>query len=293
MLRPPRAPSHIPKLALALGVTFAAATGCSGPAFNSGEAPCRGSDCEGEPGAGSTGTAGQTGNSGGRAGAAGAPTGGAPSTAGAQSTAGKGGVGNSSGSPGMTAGAGGMPDDGPPAFPATDVLDRFSREGPELGISWIGAADDYSIKEQTLWCEFCSAATFWSTPFEAEQEVHATLKAFDAGAGEINLVLKAQNDPSCELIEVLFSPGSAHARISYCTEGMWTELGVTPVIAKPGDRLGGRALSNGFVEIYLNDQLVTTVDASGFPYELGRIGVNGVSGDNGLRWDDFGGGEWR
>lgn len=186
-----------------------------------------------------------------------------------------------------------MPDDGPPSFPVTGVLDDFNRDGLGLGSAWIGAADDYSLKEQALWCELCSAAALWSVPFEAEQEVHATFKSFNPDAGEINLVLKAQGDAGCELIEVLFSPAAAHAAIAYCTEGAWTDLGVTPVVVKPGDRVGGRSLSNGFVEIYLNDELVTTVDASGFPHRVGRIGVDGVSGDDGLSWDDFGGGDWR
>jgi len=220
-------------------------------------------------------------------------TGGVPTVAGAAALAGSGGLGNAGGRAGESAGQGGMPDDGPPSFPATVVLDAFNRDGLGLGTSWIGATDDYSLEEQALWCELCSSAALWSTPFEAEQEVHATLKSFDADAGEINLVLKAQGDAGCELIEVLFSPASAHAAIAYCTGGAWTDLGGTPVVIEPGDRVGGRSLSNGFVEIYVNDQLLTTVDASSFPYSVGRIGVDGVSGDNGLSWDDFGGGEWR
>lgn len=298
----------VPKAALALGLTVAAATGCSGRAFSLGDPPCSGSQCDGDPHAGRGGTAGQPGSggktgtggkggsTGGRAGAAGAagvPTGGIPTVAGSASLAGNGGAGNTSGAPSPNAGRGGMQGNEPPPFPATDVLDAFNREGPGLGSSWIGAADEFSLEEQTLWCELCSAATLWSAPFEAEQEVHATLKSFDPDAGEINLVLRAQGDPSCELLEVLFSPAAAQAAIAYCTEGMWTDLGVTPLVAKPGDRVGGRGLSNGFVEVYVNEQLVTTVDASGFPHRVGRIGVNGVSGENGLRWDDFGGGEWR
>ena len=82
-------------------------------------------------------------------------------------------------------------------------------------------------------------------------------------------------------------------RIAYCTAGTWTDLEVTPLSLEPGDRLGGRAHENGLIGIYVNDQLLTTVDASGFPHEGGRIGVNGISGNNGNLWDDFGGGDFR
>jgi len=289
------------KAALALELTFAAATGCSGRAFSLVDEPCTGGECEGEPLAGDGGTGvqagsgGKTGNAGGRAGVAGnagMSIGGIPTVGGSAPIAGTSGAANTSGGPGLTAGTGGMSGDGPPSFPATGVLDDFNRDGLGIGDSWLGEADNYSLQEQGLWCELCASAALWSTPFGVEQEVHATLKSFDADAGEINLVLKAQ-DSGCELLEVLFSPARAEAAIAYCTEGVWTDLGTTPLVVEPGDRVGGRSLSNGFVEIYLNGELVTTVDATGFPYDVGRIGVDGVSGDDGLSWDDFGGGDWR
>lgn len=315
MQRPSHNSRHIADAALALALTFAAASACSGRAFSPSDEPCSGSACdEEEPQAGSGGTgvppasggkaggagkagdAGEAGTSGGHAGAggtAGTAGGGLPTVGGSAPLAGSGGVGNTSGGSSSGAGTGGKPDEQPHPFPATGVLDDFNRDNLGLGASWVGEADNYSLEDQALWCEVCASAALWSTPFDGEQEVHATLKSFDADAGEINLVLKAQDEAGCELLEVLFSPARAEATVAFCTGGVWTDNGTTPLVIKPGDRVGGRSLSNGFVEIYLNGQLVTTVDASDFPYSSGRIGVDGVSGSDGLTWDDFGGGEWR
>jgi hypothetical protein len=242
----------------------------------------------GKVGAGGKVGSGGTVGSGGKA-DGGAPNGGSSGSGGLPGVAGLGGTAGSSGSGGGGSGGGNDPD----TFPVTDVLDNFNRPGPAPGISWIGGADDYSIKEQALWCQNCFSAVLWSTPFGANQEVFAKLTHFDAGASEINLVLKAQSSASCELIEVLYSPAGGGVRISYCLEGMWTDLEVTPLTLEPGDRFGARAHERGLIDIYVNDQPLTIVDASGFPYEQGRIGVNGISGPNGNVWDDFGGGDWR
>jgi hypothetical protein len=278
---------------------------CSGEKFTQ-DRGCADGDCGGPSDGGTTqvGYGGKAGGGGkvatggkfvGGAANIGGARGGTPPVSGGSAGTDSGGTGSGGGS---TAGGGGTPSvsgaggGDTPGFPATEVLDNFDRVGPALGLSWIGT-DSYSIKEQTLWCELCYSAALWSAVFGAEQEVFAKLVHFDASAAEINLVLKAQSSPDCDLIEVLYAPVNSTVRIAYCTEGMWTDLEVTPVTVKPGDRLGGRALANGLIEIYVNQQLLTTVDASGFPFETGRLGVNGVSGANGSQWDDFGGGDWR
>lgn len=279
------AAQNLPTLAaaalLALGV------GCSGSAFEASDAACRGRDC-------GPGSSGGGGKSGGESGAGTAGTGSAGSGSGGVAIAGAsplGGSGGIAGTPGIS-GSGGGTRESPP-FPATDVLDDFDYEGPGLGPSWLGAADDYSIVEQALWCEYCAAATLWEEAFASEQEVHATLRAFDSDAGEMNLVLRAQEDPYCELIELLYSPARATVRVAYCTESSWTDLPEKELKLEPGDRFGGRALADDQIEIYVNEQLVATYDATGFPHHNGRIGVNGVSGVTGLSWDDFGGGNLR
>lgn len=192
------------------------------------------------------------------------------------------------------AGQGGETDgEGPPAFPATEVLDDFNRLGAGIGASWIGAADDYSLNKQALWCEFCGGAALWSASFGAEQEVFATYTGFDSDAMEINLVLKAQLRPDCELIEVLYSPDERTARIAHCANDKWTDSEKIQLVLRPGDQFGGRAHADGTVELFVNGGAIARIDASDFPHPAGRIGVNGLSGPSGNSWDDFGGGDWQ
>lgn len=293
----PAAPAakYLPGLGLGVATLIVLGLGCSGRAFKSGDAPCQGDGCGAESGAGNA-SSGAGGKSSGGAGSAGAGEGGSTSAggglgpvAGAGPLGGSGGTLGSAGALGVSGGGNGNS----ASFPATPVLDDFDREGPEPGLSWLGAADAFSIVEKALWCGSCGAAALWEKSFGPEQEVHATLRAFDNDASEINLVLKGQNDPNCELVEVLYSPASNTVRIAYCTDQGWTDLPEQKLTLEAGDRFGGRALADGQIEVYVNEQLVATFDASGFPHASGRIGVNGVSAESGLSWDDFGGGDWR
>ncbi|HYJ09816.1 MAG TPA: hypothetical protein VEX18_12430, partial [Polyangiaceae bacterium] len=187
MLRQPAA-QILPTLAAA--ALLALGLGCSGSPFEASDAPCSGRGCGGDSSDGGSKSGGESGESG----SAGSGTGGV-AIAGAPALGGRGGTAGTAGTPGIS-GSGGSTGE-PRPFPATVVLDAFNREGPGLGASWLGAADDYSIVEQALWCESCAAATLWGEAFGSEQEVHATLRAFDSDAGEINLVLRAQEDPHC------------------------------------------------------------------------------------------------
>jgi len=263
-----------------------ATVACSGAEFSAGrDEPCSGAGC----GAASSGGArpddgaggGVSGNSTrGGMGGVGMLVGGAGGVFG-------GGAGNISGGAGMTS-IGGVASTG---FPATGILDDFNRTGPGLGLSWVGASQDYALREEQLAYETCYAATLWATPFGEEQEAFATLARFDEGAGEINVVLKAQGSSSCELIEVLYSPLELQTRIAYCYDGAFHDLQRTSLVLRPGDTFGGRAHADGTVEVFANGTVVATYDVSAFPYRTGRIGVNGISGPSGLYWDDFGGGD--
>lgn len=176
-------------------------------------------------------------------------------------------------------------------FPATPVLDDFSRVDGAPGLNWIGSGA-YSISGQELHCADCGTALLWATPFGAEQEVYATLSGFGNDSSEINLILRAQSDTGCDFIEVLYSPSAQQARLDLCAGGVWSELPSTPLALAPGDQFGARAHADGTVELYANGVVVTTLDASSFPYSEGRIGVDGLGGVDGLHWDDFGGGDW-
>ena len=177
-------------------------------------------------------------------------------------------------------------------FPATDVLDDFNRADAALSDGWIGGTDNYVVQGEQLSCVACSVSAQWSAAFATDQEVFATFAGFDPDAQEMNLVLRAQ-DSSCEQIEVLYSPAALDVRIAYCVDWAWTELEPIELVLEAGQQLGGRIHAGGALELFVDGQLIGTVDVSAYPHKIGRIGVSGITGDLGLVWDDFGGGKWK
>ncbi len=295
--------SRLSPLTAAALITWSSAIACAGKAFvEEDSAPCTGSAC-----LGGAPVKGGDGGAGGRAdGSRGGKTSSTPPPAQAGATAevagsssgggsSQSGTGNSGPSTSAGEGQGGESADGDklPAFPATKVLDDFNRLGLGLGANWSGAVEHYSFSQQQLWCALCGEPALWSEELGPEQEVFATYARFDADAMEMNLVLKAQDATDCELIEVLYAPEEHTARIAHCASGKWTDSDKVSLTLKPGDQFGGRAHADGTVELFVNGKSLARFDASTYPHEGGRIGVNGLSGPSGNAWDDFGGGDWR
>ncbi|HEX6273976.1 MAG TPA: hypothetical protein VFZ53_13100 [Polyangiaceae bacterium] len=216
---------------------------------------------------------------------------GATSTGGSGTGGSNGGSANTGGSSPVGGNAGGT---GVPDFPRFGVLDDFNRSGPSLGSNWGGALDRYELRERALTCSvtYCPAV-FWAREFGVEQEVFATLVSFSNESNEINLVLKGQQSTECDLMEVLYSPAREELWLEACWETSWHTLGIIDISLEPGDQLGGRVGSDGFVDLFRNGVQVGRFDANDFPFigTGGRIGANGVaSGDEANVWDDFGGG---
>jgi len=267
-------------LTLALPLALPLAGGCSGREFidgTCGEKPCERPSSGGTAGLGGSDVAGGA--------ASGSAVGGGGGAAGTGGGAGSGEDGG--------AGAEGGSGSGAADFPSTALLDDFNRSDGAPGLTWLGAGESYAVAAQQLSCSACVGAALWSLPFGENQEVFGKLAAFDGAANEINLLLKAQGSSTCEYIEVIYSPRDLHVRVDYCVEGKWTELEPTALLLQPGDQLGARAHADGTVQVFANGALVTERDVSAFPHAFGRIGVNGVAGQSPLRWDDFGGGNWK
>jgi hypothetical protein len=283
---------------LAAGAWLGMLGACAGPKFS---ADCEGSSCAGDAGESAGGTS-SGGTSSGGTSSGGASTGGTSSggtSSGGASTGGS--SGTSSGgsqSGGSTAGGssstGGSAGAVVPDFPTTRVLDDFARSGPSLGSDWSGALDEYELRDEALTCSanYCPGA-FWEQEFGIEQEVFATLVSFSSASNEINLVLKAQGSTECDLVELLYSPTRRQLLLEACWETAWHSLGTVDIAFEPGDQLGGRVGSDGFVDLFRNGVRVGRFDANAVPFidSTGRIGVNGVaSGAEANVWDDFGGG---
>jgi hypothetical protein len=295
---------------IALGVALAAA--CSGPKFTAKD--CDEVDCDPPSSGGSSNSGGTNSGEGGDA-AAGTSAGGTAtggSSSGGSSTGGSaaggvasggitsggsntGGFSATSGSAGAgTAGIGGS---GVPTFPAYGILDAFDREGPELGLDWTGGTTSYELTEQALTCttDYCEGM-FWSEDFGVAQEVFATLSSFSNRSQEINLVLKAQGDTNCDLIELFYSPILEQLSVAACWEDVdpWHTLGIVDIAFAPGDELGGRVGTDGFIDLFRNRIQVGRFDANDYPFidQGGHIGVSGIIAANAEPnvWDDFGGG---
>jgi hypothetical protein len=194
-----------------------------------------------------------------------------------------------------TSGTSGVAGTDPGGFPTTPVLDDFNQDAPELGADWDGATHLYQVDSGALHCpaEYCQA-TFFYERFGVAQEVFATLVSFSDYSPEINLVLKAQGELDCDLMEILYAPDTQEILLEACWDGSWRTLGKVAIRVEPGAQLGARVLAEGLVEIYRNGELVETIDASDYPFiDLeGYIGVNGIvrPGEAPNIWDDFGGG---
>jgi len=272
--------------AVAGGSSGGSPAGGRGGSPSSGSGGSGGSDPGGMGGTGGSDTGGSSGSVG--AGMGGGGSGGAGGLGGA-GVGGLGGAGALGGVAGLGV-AGGIS----LAFPNYDVLDDFNRPGPELGSNWEGSTGNYWIESNALYCSasYCPGL-FYHQEFGVTQEAFVTLSSFLDAAPEINVVLKAQGDPDCDMVEVLYSPATQRVLIEACWDGSWNPLGEVFVQFFPGDQLGGRVRSDGFVEVYKNGAFVQSFDANDYPYILdrGHIGVNGVT-VNGAPdiWDDFGGG---
>ena len=89
--------------------------------------------------------------------------------------------------------------------------------------------------------------------------------------------------------------GTAAIVTSYalCANNDWVDLDTSPLELIAGDRLGARIDAANRLYIFKNGAFVTDYDVKGFPFKDGHVGVSGVAGDNGLSWDDLGGGDWK
>jgi hypothetical protein len=282
------------------GTSGGKATGGTGGSSASGGSGGSGGIQGGTGGRGGVGGTGGTGGASGSGGALGGSAGSGDAGTGGSEMAGMGGGGGltgMSGSAGLGTAGLGTAGSVSVAFPSYGVLDDFNREGPALGISWVGAVGYYEIANQTLTCSasYCPAVLY-EVSFGPVQEVFAKLVMFNETTPEINLVLKAQGNVDCDLLEVLYEHQSGRVLIEGCWSGSWHSLGTIEVSLELGDQLGGRVGSDGFLQVFKNGTLAGSVDANEYPFidQAGRIGVNGVNWDgaetvvNG--WDDFGGG---
>lgn len=183
-------------------------------------------------------------------------------------------------------------------FPETSVLDNFNRADGLIGTNWSGWMQNYAVLSNQLHLDTdgTDADIYWNDMmFDPDQEAYVTLANLDEDGVEQDLFLKAQSSTTwgAGVLEVFFDAANDLAGVWTYSNGQgWVQHGSDiPVALADGDRIGARALSDGTVEVYRNDELLATRDVSSWPYyaEGGYIGLWFIGAEDAVL-DDFGGG---
>ncbi|GJG85771.1 hypothetical protein tb265_09520 [Gemmatimonadetes bacterium T265] len=188
------------------------------------------------------------------------------------------------------------------SFPATPVLDAFTRADGALGSNWGGfAAPRFFRVSQQHGAVGLGGGIGWApAAFGTTQEAFVTLTSLGAngGAGAQGLVLKGQDPENQALgaLTVTYAPqrGTVTVAAVHAPPAAGTAYPALAVRFAAGDQLGARATAAGVVTVYRNGALVGTVtlSASDQAYFAGRggyIGLVDVAAPGAL-FDDFGGG---
>lgn len=210
-------------------------------------------------------------------------------------------------------GAQGAGCNGSKPFPSTPVLDSFERSDGAVGADWLGNTAGFSVRNAAVSGTTVGGdSMYFHESFGGEQEVYATLEAFDPELYDMSLLLKGQSPTEgCPSLRVRYANGytSLHSvLVTQCEGSTYTILLDHDVpLLHPGARLGARVSANGCVEVFMHDadpggapvgfDFLDSVDAArfsaiAFPGYLGLYSQVKKSEGPGVAcvWDDFGGG---
>ena len=158
-----------------------------------------------------------------------------------------------------------------------NVIDDFNRPDGPLGPDWSGGTSDYRIIGEQV---EANAGVIYrnSTPFGSEQEACVTLTRLGR-EGHHSVLLKVQGDfgPHWSLgaIKVYYNILTRTVGVLTFVPGQGvTTLATYNITLADGDQLGGRALDDGTVEVYINGVLVGVTDAG--PFFAGKGGYLGA-----------------
>jgi hypothetical protein len=159
----------------------------------------------------------------------------------------------------------------PPSFPlpSSRMLDRFDRNNGPLGVSWSGArgSNNYIIQNNQVQVR-AGGPIYWKNErFGQNQEAFVTLTGITPHADQQGILLKVQGrTPQYRegAIKVIYDTHDRAVRVATYQKGRgWQQVArFRGVVFENGDQLGGRALSDGRVEVYRNGTLVGVADTS-------------------------------
>nr|UXE46084.1 hypothetical protein Hi04_10k_c5591_00024 [uncultured bacterium] len=201
-------------------------------------------------------------------------------------------------------------------FPSTPVLDSFDRSDGPVGSNWTGETQGFSLVQGKVSGDATGGESiYFHERFGGDQEVFATLSAFDPELYDMSLIFKADTASGCPSLRLRYANGYTlmhDVLITKCedaTYGILLDHEVPPL--HPGARIGARAFTNGCVEVFARDGLpdggaaprfdflesvkVPSFATIAYPGYLGLYSQPKKDGGNGVAsvWDDFGGGTVR
>lgn len=174
------------------------------------------------------------------------------------------------------------------------VLDNFNRVNGGLGANWFGATTGYTISSNMVDVGN-GDGIFWGAQYGADQEAFVTFSSIDPVGSDQALLLKSQSRTgwSSGVLAVSYKAASQVVQVwTFSGTQGWVQRGTNVSAAfANGDQLGAHVTATGLVEIFKNNSLLGTVDASGWTYATngGYIGLIFIGSANSFV-DNFGGG---
>jgi hypothetical protein len=159
----------------------------------------------------------------------------------------------------------------------SNILDDFNRPKPQLSDSWTGSRSPKNYRIVNGQVEVLEGGPiYWKNPaFGADQEACITLVKI-VEKGDYRLLLKVQErDWAKGAIAVFYDPSKKQVGVktfvpkqggvkTFIHKPEWKILATFPVTLKNGDQLGGQALADGTVRIFVNGQQVGETNAGSF-----------------------------
>ena len=153
-------------------------------------------------------------------------------------------------------------------FPAVGVSDDFNRpDGTSLVGAWFGGVSNFAVANNQLSINGAGDSLMaWNSLLGTDQEASVRIASYNASSSAIRLFLKvADGNLGNAHILVGYLPSQNRIQVLTFEPGIgFLERGSYPVTLQPGDVLGARALSAGFVEAYVNSNKVLNINISGW-----------------------------
>lgn len=182
------------------------------------------------------------------------------------------------------------------SFHRLAVLDTFDRTNGPPGENWFGSEGlgGYQIIDQAADVVGGGPSYWQQERFGTAQDAYVIPEQSDSQSKEQDLLLKVQGDqPDWRMgaLEILYDARTEQTYVeSFIPENGWTRHAIFDVSFTDGDQLGGRALTDGTVEVFRNGVMVgTTPTDAFFAAKDGYIGLWFI-GASAAVLEDFGGG---